>query len=156
VLGAKKRTPCEKEKREAMLTLARLEWGSDNPAFRQLFTGNFMPEATSAQADFFNELQRRTTSPDCAARYMDAAGDFDISKLLPEVRAPTLVMHVRGDLMVPLESGRALAAGIPGASFVSFPGRNHFFLEREPPRSGSSRRSGSFWAAEESPVQLPS
>jgi pimeloyl-ACP methyl ester carboxylesterase/DNA-binding winged helix-turn-helix (wHTH) protein len=132
VLGAKKRTPDEKEKREAMLRLARLEWGSDNPAFRQLFTGNFMPDATAEQADFFNELQRRTTSPGCAARYMDATGDFDIRKLLPKVTVPTLVMHVRGDLMVPLESGSALAAGIPGARFVSFPGHNHFFLEHEP------------------------
>lgn len=131
VLGAKKRTPHEKDKREAMLTLARLEWGSDNPAFRQLFTGNFMPDATPDQADCFNELQRRTTSPEYAARYMDVTGDFDIRELLPEVRASTLVMHVRDDLMVPLEQGRALATGIPGARFVSFPGANHFFLEHE-------------------------
>jgi hypothetical protein len=39
--------------------------------------------------------------------------DFDITDLLAEVKAPTLVMHVRGDLMVPIEAGRLLAAGIP-------------------------------------------
>jgi DNA-binding winged helix-turn-helix (wHTH) protein/pimeloyl-ACP methyl ester carboxylesterase len=130
-LGAKKRTPQEKDMRNAMLTLARLEWGSDNPAFRQLFTGNFIPGATQDQADFFNELQRRTTSPECAARYMDATGDFDITDLVSRVTAPTLVMHVRGDLMVPLECGRELAAGIPGARLVTLPGQNHFFLEHE-------------------------
>jgi pimeloyl-ACP methyl ester carboxylesterase len=41
-------------------------------------------------------------------------------------------MHVRDDLMVPLDSGRALAAGIPGARFIAIRGRNHFFLEHEP------------------------
>lgn len=131
-LGAKMRAPEDRDKRNAMLTLARLEWGADNPAFRQLFTGNFIPEATPAQADFFNELQRRTTSPECAARYLDITGDFDITSLLPKVLAPTLVMHVYGDLMVPFEEGKALAAGIPGARFVAMHGRNHFFLEDEP------------------------
>ena len=131
-LGAKRRTPQDRDKRNAMLTLARLEWGADNPAFRQLFTGNFVPGATREQAEFFNELQRRTTSPECAARYMDTTGDFDITDLLSKVSAPTLVMHVRGDLMVPLEEGKALAAGIRGARFVSVQGHNHFFLEDEP------------------------
>lgn len=132
VCGAKKRSPEDRDKRNAMLTLARLEWGSENQAFRQLFTGNFVPAATKEQADAFNELQRKTTSPECAARYMDATGDFDITDLLPHVKAPTLVMHVRGDLMVPFESGKALAAGISGARFVALEGRNHFFLEGEP------------------------
>ena len=40
-------------------------------------------------------------------------------------------MHVRGDLMVPVDQGKAMAASIPGARFVTFPGRNHFFLEQE-------------------------
>ncbi len=132
VRGAKKRTPEDRDKRNAMLSLARLEWGTDNPAVRQLFTGNFVPDATPAQADFFNELQRRTTSPECAARYMDVTGDFDIASILPKVQTPTLVMHVYGDLMVPLYEGKALASGIPGARFVAMQGRNHFFLEDEP------------------------
>ena len=40
-------------------------------------------------------------------------------------------MHVRGDLVNPIEAGRALAAGIPGARFVAFQGQNHLFLETE-------------------------
>ena len=48
------------------------------------------------------------------------------------MKAPTLVMHVRGDSMVPFEAGRQLAAGIPGARFIALPGRNHLFLEHEP------------------------
>jgi class 3 adenylate cyclase/pimeloyl-ACP methyl ester carboxylesterase len=131
-LGASRRGAAEKEKRAAMRTLMRVGWGTDNPSFRQMFTGLFIPGGTHEQADFFNELQRRTASPECAARYFDVVGNFDITGLLGKVRVPTLVMHVRDDLMVPIESGRQLAAGIPGAHFVAFEGRNHLFLEHEP------------------------
>jgi class 3 adenylate cyclase/pimeloyl-ACP methyl ester carboxylesterase len=131
-LGGKKRAPAEKEMREAMATLMRLGWGADNPSFRQMFTARFIPGGTHEQADYFNELQLKTTSPECAARYFDAVGDFDITDILSKVKAPTLVMHVRDDLLVPLEAGRQLAASIPGARFIVFPGRNHLFLEHEP------------------------
>lgn len=68
-LGGKKRSAEEREKRTAMLTLMRLGWGADNPMFRPLFTSLFIPGGTREQAVWFNELQRRTTSPECAARY---------------------------------------------------------------------------------------
>jgi pimeloyl-ACP methyl ester carboxylesterase len=131
-LGGKKRSPAEKEMRDAMTTLMRIGWGADNPSFRQMFTARFIPGGTHEQADYFNELQLKTTSPECAARYFDVVGDFDSIDLLPEVKAPTLVMHVRGDLTAPFEAGRQLAAGIPGAHFIALPGRNHLFLEHEP------------------------
>jgi hypothetical protein len=41
-------------------------------------------------------------------------------------------MHVRDDLMVPIDAGRQMAAGIPGARFIALPGRNHLFLKHEP------------------------
>ena len=131
-LGGKKRSPAEKEMRDAMTTLMRLGWGADNPSFRQMFTARFIPGATHEQADYFNELQRKTTSSECAARYFDVVNDFDIIDLLSKVKTPTLVMHVRDDQMVPFEAGRQLAAGIPGARFIALPGRNHLFLEHEP------------------------
>jgi len=131
-LGGKKRAPAEKERRTAMTTLMRLGWGADNPSFRQLFTALFIPGATHEQADIFNELQRRTTSPECAARNFDVACDLDITDLLAEVKVPTVVMHARGDLIVPIEAGRQLAAGIPRAHFIAFQGQNHLFLEHEP------------------------
>jgi pimeloyl-ACP methyl ester carboxylesterase len=97
-----------------------------------MFTARFIPGGTHEQADYFNELQLKTTSPEGAARYFDVCGDFDITDLLPRVKAPTLVVHVRDDQMVPFEAGRQLAAGIPGARFIALPGRNHLFLEHEP------------------------
>jgi len=51
--------------------------------------------------------------------------------LLPQVKAPALVMHARGDAQVPIEAGRQLAAGIPGARFVALQGNNHILLEQD-------------------------
>jgi pimeloyl-ACP methyl ester carboxylesterase len=55
-----------------------------------------------------------------------------VRELLSKVKAPTLVMHVRDDPRVPSELGREIAAGIPGASFVALPGKNHILLEQDP------------------------
>jgi pimeloyl-ACP methyl ester carboxylesterase len=113
-------------------TLVRQGWGSGNPAFRQLFTSSLMPTATKEQMEAFNELQRLSGSPEGAVRYLATVGELDVSGLLSQVKAPTLVMHVRDDLTVPIERGRELAAGIPGARFVALPGKNHVLLEHDP------------------------
>ena len=133
-LGRNKRarTAAEQEQNAAMLTLMRLGWGQENPAFRQLFTSQFIPGGTKEQADWFNELQRVTVSPENAVRITEANAGADVTALLGRVTVPTLVMHARDDARVPFDAGRRMAAGIPGARFVTLPGRNHLFLETEP------------------------
>jgi class 3 adenylate cyclase/pimeloyl-ACP methyl ester carboxylesterase len=133
-VGWKKRarTEAEKEAGEAMLTLMRVGWGQENPAFRQMFTSQFIPGANKEQADWFNEFQRISSSPADAARNFLANGEADVSALLSQVKVPTLVMHARHDARVPFESGRRIAAGIPGARFVPLESRNHVMLEGEP------------------------
>jgi class 3 adenylate cyclase/pimeloyl-ACP methyl ester carboxylesterase len=125
-------TEMDRERYSAMKTLMKLGWGADQPTFRQLFTSLLMPTATKGQADAFNELQRLSASPECAARYFEVVSNFDVRHLLPQVKAPTLVLHVREDGNVPIELGRELAAEIPHARFVAMPGRNHIFLEQDP------------------------
>jgi pimeloyl-ACP methyl ester carboxylesterase len=125
-------TATGRERLAAMNTLVKQGWGADNPAFRQIFTSLLMPAANKDQADAFNELQRLSASPDCAARYLETVNDLTVLDLLPKVKAPTLVMHVRDDSLVPIKFGRELAAGIPGARFVALPGSNHVPLEQDP------------------------
>ena len=115
-----------------MITLTEHGWGQDNPAYRQLFASLFVPDADEECRRWFNELQRVSTSPANAVRLQRAIGELDVRTLLPQVAAPTLVLHVRDDAMVPFGNGRALAAAIPGARFVPLPGRNHLLLEHDP------------------------
>jgi pimeloyl-ACP methyl ester carboxylesterase len=127
--GRSRRNP---EQAETLLALIRQGWGSDNPAFRQFFTSLFVPDGNPEQMQFFNDLQRITTSPENAVRIMQATGELDVSDLLPQVRVPTLVLHAQNDAAVPFDEGRRLAAGIPGARFVTLESRNHLIVEKEP------------------------
>jgi class 3 adenylate cyclase len=115
-----------------MLTLIRQGWGSDVPAHRQFFTGLFMPDANADAIQWFNELQRVSASPKNAAAAFSAFSQFDVMSLLPQIKAPTLVIHRRGDAIVSFEWGRDLAAHIPGARFLPLEGRNHAMLPGEP------------------------
>jgi pimeloyl-ACP methyl ester carboxylesterase len=131
--GRRKRgSESEIEKADAFIAMIRHGWGQDEPLFRQVFTSAFMPDATPDQMKWFNELQRVSTSPEIAARIRDTNEDVDVTELLPSVEAPTLVLHVRDDGIVPFDEGRRMASLIPNARFVPLEGRNHLMLEDEP------------------------
>jgi pimeloyl-ACP methyl ester carboxylesterase/DNA-binding CsgD family transcriptional regulator len=117
---------------QAMVEFIRLGWGTDNVAFRQVFTSRFAPGASAEQIEWFNELCRRTTTPEIAAHLMQARCDVDVYDLLPQVRVPTLVVHAQDDAVTPVSCSRELAANIPGAEFVLLDSRNHVLLEHEP------------------------
>jgi pimeloyl-ACP methyl ester carboxylesterase/DNA-binding winged helix-turn-helix (wHTH) protein len=129
---------------EAVVTLMRQGWGQENPAFRQLFTSLFIPGGTPEQMQWFNDLQRITTSPENAVRLRQAVDELDVTGLLPRVEAPTLVLHCRNDAVQPFEEGRRIAAGIPGARFVALEGRNHLILKGDPGWSRLLQEIGSF------------
>ena len=120
------------QKFEALIQLMRQGWGGRNPAFRQIFTTAFFPGASKDDTESFNELHRRTTSPENAATILSALGDLDIRKELPLVKAPTLVLHSRHDAVIPINNGIELATGIPGARFVEIESANHVWLADEP------------------------
>jgi pimeloyl-ACP methyl ester carboxylesterase/DNA-binding winged helix-turn-helix (wHTH) protein len=120
------------EQFDALLTLIRLGWGRDNPAFRQLWTTLFRPDADSVEMDWLNELQRIATSPENAVRMMSEFPNIKIFDLLPKIGCPTLVLHSRDDGTVPVQEGRLIAARIRGARFVELPSRNHLVRPGDP------------------------
>jgi pimeloyl-ACP methyl ester carboxylesterase/DNA-binding winged helix-turn-helix (wHTH) protein len=124
--------PKDLEQSDALLTLMRQGWGQENPAFRQIFTSLFLPGGSPEQMQWFNDLQRITTSPENAVRIRQAVDEIDVSDLLPRLSVPTLVLHCRDDAVQPFEEGRRLAAGIKGARFVALEGRNHLILQSDP------------------------
>ena len=125
-------TPQEIEAHCALASLLRLGWGLNNPAFCKTFTSRFIPEATPEHEQWFDALQRVSTSPENAARLLERGAEIDVRPLLSQVKAPTLVLHCDRDRAVPPERGRVLAAEIPGARYVSLPSANHLMLEDEP------------------------
>ncbi|HVH29335.1 MAG TPA: alpha/beta fold hydrolase [Vicinamibacterales bacterium] len=134
----------EIEARTALVNLTRLGWGQNNPAFRQLFTTRFIPDAGAAEMEWFNDLQRVSSSPENAARLMEGFSRLDVRALLADIKAPTIVFHSRHDNVVSFDEGRLLAAGIQGSTFVPLPSRNHLLLEREPAWPIFLRELGTF------------
>ncbi len=117
---------------EAMATLVAEHWGSDNAAFRQLFTSLGFPDASATQIHEVNELQRLSASGDMAARVLRMLARVDVSAELARVRAPTLVLHSRDDAWIPAERSREIARGIAGARFHEIACANHIVLPQEP------------------------
>jgi pimeloyl-ACP methyl ester carboxylesterase len=124
--------PAEIARRDASIEIVRHGWGEDTPAYRQMFTQTFIPGGTAEEIEWFNELERRTTSPENAARFMETFAWIDVRDRLAQVQAPTLVLHSRGDQRIRYDKGRELATGIPSARFVLLESENHLILEHEP------------------------
>lgn len=121
-----------RQEAEALLALVRLGWGRDNPAFRQVFTNQFIPGGTPEQQRWWTDLERRTASPETAAAILSALYRIDVTEQARELNLPVLVMHARGDARVPFEEGRLLASLIPNARFVPLESDNHVLLDTEP------------------------
>jgi DNA-binding SARP family transcriptional activator/pimeloyl-ACP methyl ester carboxylesterase len=137
-------TAAEVARRDASIQIIRHGWGEDIPAYRQMFTQTFIPGGTAEEVEWFNELERRSTSPENAVRFMEVFASIDVRHRLREVRAPTLVLHSRGDQRIHFERGRELASGIPGARFVLLESENHLILEHEPAFSHWMREAQRF------------
>ncbi|TPG33806.1 alpha/beta fold hydrolase [Mycobacterium hodleri] len=124
----------DEERRAAALDLdlARVGWGRDDPAFRQVFAAQFLPDGTRADWEAFDHLQRRTTSPGNAVRFLEEFAGIDVRELAERVACPTLIMHARDDHRVPMRYGEELAALIPDSRLVSLSSNNHLLTESEP------------------------
>jgi pimeloyl-ACP methyl ester carboxylesterase len=132
--GRAVRASGEDEKRAAALDLelARVGWGRDDPAFRQVFAAQFQPDGTRADWAAFDQLQRRTTSPENAVRFLEEFGRIDVRDLARDVSCPTLIMHSRDDHRVPLRFGEELASLIPDSRLVALSSNNHLLTASEP------------------------
>jgi pimeloyl-ACP methyl ester carboxylesterase/DNA-binding CsgD family transcriptional regulator len=117
---------------DAQMKLIEVGWGQNNPAFLQLFTNQFFPNATAEQARSFNDLQRMSCPPQHAARIVTSFSAIDVSPLLAQVACPTLVLHTRGDMCAPFDEGLFLASSIPGARLVPLETRSHVPTWGEP------------------------
>lgn len=134
VQGRLRRAKTDEQRREAAVQaeMVRLGWGREDPAFRRFFTASFIPDGPLELWESFAELLRRTASAENAARLMESWSEIDVSEEAKRVQAPTLVLHARDELRIPLEQAHQLASLIPDARFVSLDSRNHLLRADEP------------------------
>jgi pimeloyl-ACP methyl ester carboxylesterase/DNA-binding CsgD family transcriptional regulator len=130
--GRHRRGAGEAEKSRLMIELTRAGWGGTIPAFRQVFTSTYIPNADEEQKRWYDELQQASSSAEMAARLWSARTDVDVSESARRVTQPALVLHARDDRAVPYDEGRLLASLLPDARFVTLEGENHILQEAEP------------------------
>lgn len=129
----------------ALIELIRAEWGIG----AKTTMGFVHPDADRAEEQEGLAYLRQAGSSDVAAHILEEAMfHVDVIEYLPNIQAPALVLHRRGDNAVPMESGRRVASLLPNARFVMLEGDHHLeyygdsesvlsameeFLEVEPP-----------------------
>ncbi len=88
----------------------------------------FAPSQVGDRAfvEWWGRLQRSAVSPGMAQKLMDMTARTNLRAILPTIQAPTLVLHVSGDRIVPVECGREVAELIPGARFVEHEGEDAY------------------------------
>jgi DNA-binding SARP family transcriptional activator/pimeloyl-ACP methyl ester carboxylesterase len=109
------------ELRRVMVAMVRAHWGMGSRLIADLYRPGSSPEAALHLA----RVLRDSADREVAAGYLEAIYDTDVSALLARVRAPALVLHYRGDRVIPFAGGRQLAAALPDASFLPLDGTFH-------------------------------
>ena len=106
----------------AFVERAAEHWG------RGTATARFAPSRAGDPgiAERWGRQERMSVSPGGIRMLMGMLLDTDVRDVLGSVRVPTLVVHRRGDRMVPAACGRYLAEHIPGARYLEVPGDDHF------------------------------
>jgi class 3 adenylate cyclase/predicted alpha/beta hydrolase len=91
-----------------------------------------IPSQTSQDAiRQFAKLERLSASPGAVRTLAQLNADIDVRSILSAVQVPTLVLHRNKDARVPIEAGYDLAAKIPNARFIEYPGEDHAFWSGE-------------------------
>lgn len=117
--GAEVGTP---QVRDAIVTTVRSHWGLGSRLLADIFLG----KVSGVEQERFARYQRAAASAETAARLLELIYRTDVRAELPRVRAPTLVVHRRGDRAIPYGLGRELAAAISGATLIPLDGSAHF------------------------------
>lgn len=75
--------------------------------------------------EWWARFMRAGASPSTAVALQRMNMDIDVRPILPAIRAPTLILHARGDRIVSVESGRYLAENIPAARLIELDTEDH-------------------------------
>jgi len=108
---------------ELFIDTMRLEWGTGIGV--ELYAPSLADDAR--MRSWWASYQRFASTPGAVAASLRMHLDVDMRHVLPTLTVPTLVMHRRHDMLVPVECGRYVAARIPGARYIEQPGEDHMY-----------------------------
>ena len=126
------------EVQRAFTSLVHASWGLGSRALADLF----VPGAGAGTLRRYARLQRDACDAAMAKRLLGLSYALDARKHQAAVRAPTLVLHRRGDRAIPMEMGRQLAASGSPEPRWRWPRPSRSTTSGSSAWSGSPSRSG--------------
>jgi pimeloyl-ACP methyl ester carboxylesterase/DNA-binding CsgD family transcriptional regulator len=105
----------------SLIQFVRLSW----KLAAQMLSGLSDPHASGDEIAEHTRIQRAAASAEAASIFLELDFKADLRDVLPNVPVPTLVLHRRGDRMVPISRGRELATLLPNARFIPLNGDSH-------------------------------
>lgn len=110
---------------EAFLEHVRTHWGRSEPIDAP--SGEAPRGPDSGSGDWLAHFQRMVVSPGGMMALTRSIARIDVRWLMPFARTPALVLHFRGDPLVPFALAEALAEDLPDARLVPIEGANYKF-----------------------------
>ncbi|WP_395623000.1 alpha/beta fold hydrolase [Sphingomonas daechungensis] len=121
--------PEEIMRRETLLNLGRGYAPSDRGSFARMLGALYWPEANSEMMDWF--VDRLGTISVLSEQLQDVFRTIDLRPDLAKIQAPTLIMHSRGDRIIPSACSETMAAQIAGSKLVLLDSENHIPLDHD-------------------------
>lgn len=97
-------------------------------------TGSTLPPsaptlvAQPSVIEWFGRYERMAASPGSALAMLKMISSVDVRAILPQIQAPTLLLHRTANPIIPIAHGRYLAEHLPNARLVELPGSDHAFF----------------------------
>ena len=117
----------EGERRARLIEPVLSDWGRGRLA-TQLLAPVWAAQDGSLVEDAAARFQRLTGTPGEVRAHLEAVGRMDVREILPQVQAPTLVLHRPEAAMFDSRHGAYLAEHIPGAELRALPGRDTMIM----------------------------
>ncbi|GJL91277.1 alpha/beta fold hydrolase [Hyphococcus sp.] len=87
---------------------------------------------TDARVAVMRDMMHREGNGEALIQSLEEFTLPDPTEALSRITAPTLIEWGEGDVIIPIQQGRDLAAAIPGAKLITYPGVGHAAQEEAP------------------------
>jgi 3-oxoadipate enol-lactonase len=124
--------------------LEAMNSGNLDRVFKAMYEVNLSPNFRAEESNYADFTAMASALParqQTVQMQIQALYGHDTQARLPDIAAPTLVIHGTEDRMIPVANGELIASLIPGAHLEIYDGVGHLFWWEQPERSADLLRT---------------